>query len=106
MIKHTTVGDFLVDGRSLTDVDGSEIAQQVIRLPNRITPDIAKAIDELEKRTDKYYHSWQDSRWLKGMLALPLDEHLSAELLGWRLSYSPQLGLQYEKDEENEWEKF
>lgn len=102
MIKHTPVGDFLVDGRNLTDVDESEIAQQVIRLPNRITPDIAKAIDELEKRTDKYYHNWQDSRWLKGMLALPLDERLSAELLGWRLSYSPQLGLQYEKDEENE----
>lgn len=102
MIKHTVVGDFLVDGRSLADVDESEIAQQVIRLPSRITPDIAKAIDELEKRTDKYYHSWQDSRWLKGMLALPLDERLSAELLGWRLSYSPQLGLQYEKDKENE----
>lgn len=102
MIKHTSVGDFLVDGRSMDDVDESEIAQQVIRLPNRITPDITKAINELERRTEKYYHSWQDSWWLKGMLALPLDEHLSTELLGWQLNYSSQLGLQYEKEEENE----
>lgn len=102
LVQHTKNGDFLVDGRSLADVNDDVIAQQLIRLPNAVTPDIAKAIDKLERLTEKYYRNWQDSIWLKGMIALPLDQNLKISFNGWQIQYSRSLGLTYEKDGEDE----
>lgn len=102
LVQHTKNGDFLVDGRSLADVNDDVVAQQLIRLPNAVTPDIAKAIDKLESLTERYYHSWQDSIWLKGMIALPLDQNLKISFNGWQIQYSRSLGLTYEKDGEDE----
>ena len=101
LVQHTPNGDYLADGRSLDDVSEDVIAQQLIRLPNAVTPDITKAIDRLKRITEKYYHSWQNSIWLKGMLALPLNQELKADFNGWQIHYSKDLGLMYKKDEEN-----
>lgn len=102
LVQHTKDGNFLVDGRSLDDVEDEVIAQQLVRLPNAVTPDIAKAIEQLEALTEKYYHNWQNSIWLKGMIALPLDRNLKISFNGWQVQYSRTLGLMYEKDGEDE----
>ena len=51
---------------------------------------------------EKYYHNWQNSIWLKGMIALPLDRNLKISFNGWQVQYSRTLGLMYEKDGEDE----
>lgn len=102
LVQHTPSGDYLMDGRSLDDVSDDVVAQQLIRLPNAVTPDIAKTIEKLERLTEKYYHSWQDSIWLKGMIALPLDQNFKADFNGWQIHYSKDLGLMYKKDGEDE----
>lgn len=104
LVKHTNDGDFLIDGTSLDDVDEKLIAQQLICLPNAVTPNISKAIDELEKITSKYYSNWQSSVWLKGALALPLDSKLNGKIENshYRLHYSHDLGLMYEKEGEDD----
>ncbi|MFD1124164.1 CRISPR-associated helicase Cas3' [Lentilactobacillus raoultii] len=101
LTKHTAEGDFLLDGRKLSDVQPQEIAQQTIRIPAAVTPQIDLAIDRLETLTNLYYRDWQDSRWLKGALALPLNQDLSIDFCGWHLSYSLALGLSYTKEDEH-----
>lgn len=101
LVKHTNNGDFLLDGRPLESVDPQEIAQQVIRLPSAVTPDIDKAIDDLEDLTSKFYSDWQNSAWLKGSLALPLDDDLSATFGNWCLTYMPKFGLSYSKEDDD-----
>ena len=102
LVQHTSDGDFLMDGTNLNDVndDGKRIAQQLIRLPNAVTPNISKAIKELEEITSKFYGQWQNSIWLKGTLALPLDEHYNVHLSSsnYTIHYSQDLGLMYEKE--------
>ncbi len=99
LLQHTDDGDFLLDGRRLDEVNDEEIAKQIIRLPNAITPDISAAINKLEKITDAHYRNWQDSYWLKGTLALVLDGNLKTQFNGYQICYSKRLGLIYEKEE-------
>lgn len=101
LTQHTDKGDFLLDGRRLRDVDGREIAQQVIRIPAAVTPDIDRAINQLETLTNRYYPEWQENVWLKGSLALPLDAHFSGRLNNWLLHYSSKLGLRYSKEDDH-----
>ncbi|TLQ19670.1 CRISPR-associated helicase Cas3' [Lentilactobacillus parafarraginis] len=107
LLQHTNQGDFLItDGnpahrRSIKDVSPRDIAEQLIRIPAAVTPNISDAIDALEKVTSKYYPDWQQDVWLKGALALPLDENLSANLGDWQLRYSPKFGLSYEKEDDH-----
>ncbi|WDF83243.1 CRISPR-associated helicase Cas3' [Lacticaseibacillus pabuli] len=101
LTRHNDQGDYLLDGRKLTECSDMEIAQQVVRLPAVTTRDITNTITELEKITGQLYRSWQDSTWLRGALALPLDDNLSAVLNGWQLQYSRQYGLSYEKEDDN-----
>jgi hypothetical protein len=42
---------------------------------------------------------WQKSHWLKGALALILDDKYSARLCGYRLTYDQEYGLIYEKED-------
>lgn len=86
----------------MKEVSEREIAQQLIRLPNSVTPNIAKSIDKLESLTEQYYHNWHNSSWLRGMIALPLDEHLKTKFNNWKIGYSQELGLTYKKDGEDE----
>lgn len=104
LIKHLEAGDFLLNGQKLTDCSSVQIAQQVVRLPIAVTPSyrIDHVIAELEQQTSHYFKAWQYDRWLKGALALPLDQNLSGILDGWQLHYSLKLGLSYDKEDKNE----
>lgn len=100
LVQRTSAGNCLLDGRRLENVAPQEIAQQVIRLPAAITPDINQAIQDLETLTGLYFGDWQTSTWLKGALALPMDEALTTTFAGWRLAYTAKLGLSYVKDDD------
>ncbi|WEV43558.1 CRISPR-associated helicase Cas3' [Lactobacillus sp. ESL0684] len=105
LLKHTTKGDFLLDGRNIEQVPAQEIAQQLIRLPTAITPNpekIISAIEKLERRTCKYYSDWQDNVWLRGALVLQLDSNLSTVFDIWNIQYSKQLGLIYSKEDDHD----
>lgn len=107
LLQHTSEGDFLVTDtqsdqpKSIQNIPSQEIAQQVIRIPSPVTPDIDRAIKHLETLTSKYYPDWQDDVWLKGALVLPLDKNLSADLGDWHLNYSSRFGLSYSKEDDN-----
>lgn len=100
LVCYTKAGISLLDGRLLTDVSEQEIAEQVIRLPHRVTTDINKTITTLEIHTAQRFPEWQQSPWLHGALALVLDEHGNAELNNWKLHYSAKYGLSYQSKEE------
>ncbi|AVK61549.1 CRISPR-associated helicase/endonuclease Cas3 [Lactobacillus sp. CBA3605] len=102
LVQQTSAGKFLLDGRPLDSVPEQVIAQQVIRLPNAVTPRIDQAIQTLETLTSHYFLGWQNNVWLKGALALPLDQNLATDFEGWHLSYTPTLGLSYIKEDEHE----
>ena len=63
------------------------------------TANIGKSINYLEGITIDKFRAWQQSIWLKGALALVLDEQQKTNFNGWNLSYSPKLGLCYEKQD-------
>ena len=49
----------------------------------------------------KYLASWQEEPWLKGTLAIVLDDNKQFTLNGFLLTYDEQLGLMYEKGGKN-----
>ncbi|WP_057876596.1 CRISPR-associated helicase/endonuclease Cas3 [Liquorilactobacillus aquaticus] len=104
LVQHLGTGDFLMDGQNLKDCSPIKIAQQVVQIPGAIVPSykINQVISQLETQTSHYFSDWQDSRWLRGALALPLDKNYLGELAGWKLHYSPILGLSYEKEDDDE----
>lgn len=101
LLQHTDKGDFLIDGRKLEDCSDKAIAEQVIRLPNSVSEPISPTIRALEIVTSKHYPAWQDSKWLKGSLAVTLDENLQGSVGHWQLEYSPSSGLSYRKEEKD-----
>ncbi|AVK64112.1 CRISPR-associated helicase/endonuclease Cas3 [Lactobacillus sp. CBA3606] len=101
LVQQTSAGKFLLDGRPLASVSEQVIAQQVIRLPNAVTPRIDQAIQALETLTSHYFLGWQNSIWLKGALVLPLDQNLATDFEGWHLSYTATQGLSYIKEDEH-----
>lgn len=98
LVQHTNEGNFLLDGRRLSDVPSQQVAQQVIRLPIVVTPRIDETIEKLENLTSRYFSGWQSDVWLRGALALPLDENLTIAFSGWQLTYSAKVGLKYVKE--------
>lgn len=101
LVRRTKEGKFLLDGRRLSDVPSQDIAQQLIRLPVAVTPRVDQAIEKLENLTSTYFSGWQSDVWLKGALALPLDENLAITFAGWQLTYSSKVGLTYLKAGDN-----
>lgn len=75
-----------------------QIARQRLRLPAVFCYDADMTIDELEK-ADKHLVGFQSSHWLKGELVLLLNEKLTADLCGYKISYSHDNGLEYKKEE-------
>lgn len=70
-----------------------DLACSTVRLPARFTRferDFEETLDTLEARTPP---GWQASTWLKGQVALPLDEEGGIDLIGRRLVYDRELGL-------------
>ncbi|GEO68151.1 CRISPR-associated helicase/endonuclease Cas3 [Levilactobacillus acidifarinae] len=105
LVQHTAHGDYLLDGRPLNTVKPQEIAEQVLRLPTAVTPRnsvVAQVITTLEQRTGDQFADWQLSPWLRGALALSLDDQATTTLGRWSLTYSTKLGLSYEKEDEHD----
>ncbi|WP_455090693.1 CRISPR-associated helicase Cas3' [Parascardovia denticolens] len=96
---------YLLDGRRIDDLPkydrDREIAAQIIRLPTALTPEwqIDSVIDKLETNTVRNFGTWQSSIWLRGSLALVLNQDFETSFNGWKLKYSPKIGLSYEKEE-------
>ncbi len=75
------------------------IAQQRIRLPMILcSNNIGRTLEELDSR-NLIFKKWQKSHWLKGELILLLDEEMSAKLNGFKLRYTHEYGLSYERDD-------
>jgi hypothetical protein len=92
----------LLDGRDLYSTPASDIAEQVIRIPTKVTRfNIEKAITLLEKQTLRDFPEWQSNYWLKGALAFELNEDNTGDFLGWRLQYEQTMGLIVGKEEDD-----
>jgi len=93
---------YLLDGRKLAEVDDKTISDQVIRLPSVVTPEwkLDEIIKKLEDVTFKNLPQWQQSIWLHDSLALILGSKQTTDFFDFRLSYSSDKGLCYERLEE------
>ena len=99
MLKKDADGFYLMDGRKVDEeVLDSVVAQQLIRLPHALTMDINQSIRNLERDTISNFPEWQNSSWLKGSVALILDANNETEFNGYKIKYSSDLGLSYEKE--------
>ncbi|MFM9413560.1 CRISPR-associated helicase Cas3' [Peptococcus simiae] len=75
------------------------LAVNTLRLPRALCYPglIDKTIEELEAYNRTYLPDWQKTAWLKGALGLVFDDKGQVELSGYRLTYSEDLGLEYER---------
>lgn len=116
LMRENAVGDILFVKDNLDKVyvlspsrvpdskEGRMIAMQRLRLPHIFTATWNKReiIEELEDRNRQRLPEWQMSPWLKGELVLLLDKNSQTELNGYRLSYSFDKGLEYERKEDED----
>lgn len=100
MLQKKAARFYLLDGRPINTVSDEEIAQQLIRIPAAVTPNISRAIETLEGETSNAFSNWERSIWLKGSLALILEEDGSKKLGSWYLKYSDRFGLSYTKEDD------
>mgnify|MGYP000883433832 CR=1 FL=1 len=92
----------LIPGTGIPDSEtGRLLARERVSLPRALCHPgaIDQTIAELEELNLQHLSHWQGCDWLKGELVLILDQHNSARLNGWVLTYSSQDGLFYEKEE-------
>lgn len=95
---------YLLNGEPVAGLPDYEkekiIAQQIIRLPEAVTPEwkLDSIIDQLKIATSKQFSDWQDSMWLKGSLALVINDQGTVKFNDWILTYTSHLGLSYEKE--------
>ena len=101
LLKEISGEYYLMNGDKASIKKDNEIAQELIRLPNAVTPDIEQAINMLEENTVRAFPDWQESPWLKGSLAIVLDEHAKGKFNGYMLHYSTNTGLSYEREVDN-----
>ncbi|APT18711.1 MULTISPECIES: CRISPR-associated helicase/endonuclease Cas3 [Amylolactobacillus] len=91
---------FLLDGTKIVNenlhIQAKAIAMQILRL----TVSSYKIIDTikiLEKFTRSQFPDWADNKWLRGALAIVLDEQNEVEVGGVRYRYSTKFGLTKER---------
>jgi len=80
--------------------EGQRVAMQRLKLPyvfSAFSKNREDTIRELEEKNLKELPEWQQSPWIQGELILLLDQDNRAELLGYRLSYSFEKGLECER---------
>lgn len=71
-----------------------EIAASTVRLPSFMTRGAAMdRVIRILEGGGRDFTGWQQSQWLQGQLVLCLDDELTAQVAGWRLSYNEELGL-------------
>lgn len=93
-----------VPGDRIPSVEESRlIARQRVSLPAVfcIGGSYERTTQELLNIGQKYCAEWQQAPLLKGEYVLLLDEHNSAVLNGYRIIYSREIGLQYEKEDKS-----
>lgn len=80
------------------------ILRQRLRLPSFFSKrwNIDSTINELEKMNAERLAEWQNSPYLKGELVLLFDESLSAKIGSTTLKYDKNIGLTYERENDNE----
>lgn len=80
------------------------ILRQRLRLPSFFSRrwNIDSTINELERINAERLAEWQNSPYLKGELVLLFDESLSAKIGGATLKYDKNIGLTYEREDDNE----
>jgi len=78
-----------------------ELARCKVRLPSVLCSawNIDKTIKALERINAEELMEWQKSPWLAGELFVIVDDDLAASLGGYKLRYSPLLGLSHSKEE-------
>ncbi|GAT17958.1 CRISPR-associated helicase Cas3' [Secundilactobacillus silagei] len=101
LLQHTNNGIFLLDGRSIEDCQSREVAEQLIRLPSGRTQPINTYIELLEKFTAKKFPGWQQDKWLKGALALTVDENFCGYLGDNQFNYSSIYGLHFKEEDDD-----
>ena len=107
LLKNTSEGTFLMDGRNIEEVSSEEIAGQTIRLPFAVVNNskskdpVDKTIKKKKKNMLTLRNKWKGDIWLRGALALEFNENNLTTLNGFNLKYSSKLGLMYEKEEED-----
>lgn len=86
-------------GRPLSTVSDEQISEETIRLPYAVCSrgNLPSLIDQLKAQTKQSFPTWRNSIWLHNALALELDTDLATEFNGYRLQYSSQVGMTYEK---------
>ncbi|GAA2181674.1 CRISPR-associated helicase/endonuclease Cas3 [Brooklawnia cerclae] len=105
------------DGRAMTLPWLDRHASEYVDLGPQIAPDLARAIARctlrlpgwvssgrlgdqiIEELEDNFFSTWQDSPWLKGVLALVVSPDLTAKVAGQVFRYDRHLGLVIEKGE-------
>ena len=101
LLKEISGEYYLMNGDKVSEMVDKDLAKELIRLPNAVTPNIEQAINILEENTAQAFPDWQGSPWLKGSLAVVLDEHAKGSFNGYKLRYSTETGLSYEKEVDN-----
>ncbi|KRL76658.1 hypothetical protein FC36_GL001901 [Ligilactobacillus equi DSM 15833 = JCM 10991] len=100
LVKQTTSGYCLLSGQLIENVTSEELANQTVRLPYAVIKNLTETIAKLEDITRKKFYTWQSDPWLKGQLALVLDNHQHVKLNGYDLIYDSGCGLSYEGGEQ------
>ena len=101
---------WIENGRRLVqnEVPDGELARALARCSVRLPVilcapwTIDNTIRTLEDLNRDQLSEWQKSPWLAGELFLLLDEDYSAYLCGYRLTYDPDLGLLYVKEDKSD----
>ncbi len=80
------------------------ILRQRLRLPSFLSRqwNINSTINELENMNRNFLAEWQNSPYLKGELVLLFDESLSAKIGNTILKYNREIGLTYEREDDND----
>ena len=80
------------------------ILRQRLRLPSFLSRrwNINSTINELENMNRNWLAEWQNSPYLKGELVLLFDESLSAKIGSTILKYNKEIGLTYEREDDND----
>lgn len=80
------------------------ILRQRLRLPSFLSRqwNINSTINELENMNRNWLAQWQNSPYLKGELVLLFDESLSTKIGNTILKYNKEIGLTYEREDDND----
>lgn len=83
------IGDSMLDDSTSFDLAGC-----IVKLPRRLVKNPESTIAEIRNRMNEIPEGVRNSSWLSGSLFLMLDENLTVELMGARMRYTSERGLE------------